>query len=263
MEKIILNPPVQTKRNLTILLVMAIILMSAYFTNLNPILILLNITEGSEILIRMFIPRNIEYFTYFNRVIGPMLQTIQMAIVGTVLGAVIAIPFAVLAASNMNSNRYFTVVLRFILNIFRTIPPLLLAAVFVAIFGIGAFSGVLAIFIFTFGLISKLTYESIESIDPGQVEALIGLGANKMNILRYAVIPQVLPQYLSYTIYGFEINIRAAAVLGYVGAGGIGQLLQINLDYRNFDRVGLLIIVTFVVVLIIDFISSYIRGKLV
>ena len=140
---------------------------------------------------------------------------------------------------------------------------MVMASVFVAVFGIGPFSGVMALVIFTFGLISKLTFESIEAIDQGQVEALQAVGANKPNILRYAIVPQILPQFLSYTLYGFEINVRAAAVLGYVGAGGIGQIFEQNLAWRNFDRVGLIIIISFFVVLVIDLASSAMRRKLV
>ena len=91
----------------------------------------------------------------------------------------------------------------------------------------------------------------------------MSLGANKLNVLRYAIMPQILPQFMSYTLYGFEVNIRAAAVLGYVGAGGIGQTFEHNLAWRKFDNVGMIIIFSFAIVLIIDFVSSRLRKKLV
>jgi phosphonate transport system permease protein len=208
----------------------------------------------------MFVP---PAWDYTDRIIGPLFETIQMAIVGSVLGALFAFPVSLLAANNFIENRVVNGISRFILNILRTIPALVLASLFVAVFGIGSFAGIVALFIFSFGLISKLTYESIEAIDYGQVEAMKSLGANQLEVLRYAIIPQVLPQFMSYTLYAFEVNVRAAAVLGYVGAGGIGQTYERNLAMRYFDRVGMIVIISFVAVLIIDVISRNIRKRLV
>lgn len=260
MEKITVLKPRRFRRNITILTVAFLILGSAWFAGFNIFEVLGNLYKGSRLLGRMFLPPD---FSYIPRIISPMLETIQMALVGTFVGAIIALPTAVLAANNFIRTKWLHVPLRFILNIFRTIPAMVLASLFVAVFGLGAFSGVMALAIFTFGLISKLTFESIEAIDYGQVEALMSLGANKMNVLRYAIMPQILPQYTSYTIYGFEVNIRAAAVLGWVGAGGIGQTLEYNLAWRNFDKVGMIIIFSFAIVLVIDLVSSAIRKRLV
>ena len=259
-EKITVPKPDRRKRNLIIIAVIVIIVGSGIFARFNIFEVIANFSKGGKILKRMFWPPDI---SYIPNIISPMLETIRMAIVGTFIGALAALPIAVLAANNFIKTKWLHVPLRFVLNIFRTIPALVLASLFVAVFGTGAFSGVVALSIFTFGLVSKLTYESIEAIDYGQVEALISLGANKMNILRYAIIPQILPQYMSYTLYGFEVNVRAAAVLGYVGAGGIGQLFEINLAWRKFDRVGMIIIFSFAVVMIIDLVSASIRKRLV
>ncbi|MDX1359520.1 MAG: phosphonate ABC transporter, permease protein PhnE [Clostridia bacterium] len=260
MEKITVPKPKRLKKYSIIILVTGLILGSAWFAGFNIAEVFLKLYKGGRLLGRMFLPPN---FSYIPKIVNPMLQTIQMAIVGTFIGALVALPTAVLAANNFIKTKWLHIPLRVILNIFRTIPAMVLASLFVAIFGLGAFSGVVALAIFTFGLISKLTFETIEAIDYGQVEALMSLGANKMNVLRYAIMPQILPQFLSYTIYGFEVNIRAAAVLGWVGAGGIGQTLETNLAWRNFDNVGMIIIFSFVIVLIIDLISSAIRKRLV
>jgi phosphonate transport system permease protein len=260
MEKIIVPKANHLKRNIMLLSVVALILGSAIFAGFNPVEIIQNFNKGKRLLGRMFLPPD---WSYSVKVIPPLVETIRMAVVGTFWGALIAIPVSVLAAENFLKKPWISKPMRFILNIFRTIPAMVLASLFVAVFGIGPFSGVVALSIFTFGLISKLTYESIESIDYGQVEALMSLGANKPNILRYAIVPQILPQFMSYTLYGFEVNIRAAAVLGYVGAGGIGQTFEHNLAWRNFDRVGVIIVISFAVVLIIDFVSSNIRKRLV
>ena len=259
-ESIKVPRPKRLKKYSIILVVMFLILGSAWFAGFNIIEVIVYINKGGRILGRMFGPPNIKYIP---NIVNPMLETIRMAIVGTFIGAIVALPVAVLAANNFIKSKWLHVPLRLILNIFRTIPALVLASLFVAVFGLGAFPGVVALSIFTFGLISKLTYETIEAIDYGQVEALMSLGANKMNILRYAIMPQILPQFMSYTLYGFEVNVRAAAVLGYVGAGGIGQLFEYNLAWRKFDNVGMVIIFSFAIVLIIDLISSNIRKRLV
>lgn len=259
-ERITVPRPRHLKRNLIILTVALLIIGSAWFAGFDVGKIITNFRKGGRLLGRMFLNPD---WAYSPRIIAPLLETIKMAIVGTFWGAVLGLPVAVLAASNFIKNPWVYQPLRVILNITRSIPPMVMASVFVAVFGIGAFSGVTALGIFTFGLISKLTFESIEAIDFGQVEALQAVGANKINVLRYAIMPQILPQFFSYTLYAFEINVRAAAVLGYVGAGGIGQIFEQNLAWRNFDRVGVIIIISFFVVLVIDLFSSAIRRRLV
>ena len=260
MDRIEVPKKNDTRRNVTVLLTAALIVGSAKFAGFSIIETLSNLIAGGRLLGRMFLH---PAWPYAPRVVGPLLETIRMAIVGTFIGAIVAFPAAVFAAENFIRVPFINKPLRFILNIFRTIPALVLASLFVAVFGTGPFSGVMALSIFTFGLISKLTFESIEAIDYGQVEALMSLGANKVTVLRYAIVPQILPQFMSYTLYGFEVNVRAAAVLGYVGAGGIGQVFEQNLAFRRFDRVGLIIIISFFVVLAIDLVSSALRKRLV
>ena len=238
-EKIAVPKPNRTKRYITIGTVVVLIIGSAFVAKFSLLDVFLKLWKLWDLLDRMFASPD---FSNINGIITPMIETIRMAIVGTVIGAVLALPVAVLAANNFIKTKWLHVPLRLILNVFRTIPALVLGSLFVAVFGTGPFSGVVALSIFTFGLVSKLTYESIEAIDYGQVEALISLGANKLNILKFAIMPQILPQYVSYTLYGLEVNIRAAAVLGYVGAGGIGQTFEYYLSWRRFDRVGAIII---------------------
>jgi phosphonate transport system permease protein len=259
-ERIVVPKPRHFKRDAIIVGVAALIIGSAWFAGFDLGKIFMNFSKGGRLLGRMFLRPD---WGYTPRIVDPLIETIRMSIVGTVWGAALALPVAVFAANNFIRNPWIAQPLRVILNITRSVPAMVMASVFVAVFGIGPFSGVLALIIFTFGLISKLTFESIEAIDYGQVEALLAVGANKPSILRYAIMPQILPQFLSYTLYGFEINVRAAAVLGYVGAGGIGQIFEQNLAWRNFDRVGLIIIISFFVVLAIDLTSSALRKRLV
>lgn len=149
-----------------------------------------------------------------------------------------------------------------ILNFIRTIPDLLLAAIFVAIFGIGPLPGILALTFFSIGLVAKLLYESIESIDPGPLEAMTAVGANKVQWIVYGVIPQVKAHFVSYVLYTFEVNVRAAAVLGLVGAGGIGLYYDRTLGFLQYKQTASIIIYTLIVVLLIDYISTLLREKL-
>ncbi|ALV21481.1 MAG: phosphonate ABC transporter, permease protein PhnE [Carnobacterium sp.] len=201
-------------------------------------------------------------WSYISIVIQPLLETIQMAIIGTTFGALVALPFSLVAARNIVKNPVINGVLRFVLNIVRTVPDLMLAAVFVAIVGIGPVAGVITLSVFSFGMISKLFYEAIETIDEGPVEALTASGANKMQIIRYAIFPQVSSHFFSYFLYCFEINVRASTVLGYIGAGGIGIFLQRSLSQFRYDRTAVIVIVIFLVVLVIDAISNKLRERL-
>ena len=139
---------------------------------------------------------------------------------------------------------------------------MLLAALFVAVFGIGEATGVLTIAVFTFGMVSQLVFQAIETIDFGPIEANEAVGANKMQIAIWSVAPQVINQIISYTFYAFEVNVRASTVLGYVGAGGIGVILNSSLALMRYDRVAIIILTIFVVVAIVDGLSEAVRRRL-
>ncbi|EPR75736.1 Phosphonate ABC transporter permease protein phnE2 [Leifsonia rubra CMS 76R] len=201
-------------------------------------------------------------WSYLPTVLPAIAETIQMAVTGTVLGTAAAIPVAFLATAPMSGNRPLSIIVRGILNVIRTVPDLLLAALFVAVVGIGLFTGMLAIAVFTFGVVSKLVYEAIDTIQPGPVESLTAAGATRTHIARYAVIPQIMPNLISYTLYAFEINVRASTVLGYVGAGGVGVTLQASMGLLRYDRVSVIIISIFVVVLAIDAFSAWARRRI-
>lgn len=201
-------------------------------------------------------------FSYFSNVISPLLDTIKMSILGSVLGATLALPFSVVASTNINKSGWTVSVLRFILNIVRTLPTLVIAKFAALIFGLGTFAGTAAIALFTFGVVSKMMYEAIETIDMGAFEAMESAGADKFQAFWTACFPQILPTYLSYCLYSLEMNIRAAAILGYVGAGGLGLLINEVIGWRNYNRLGMILLALFVVVFAIERISQYLRKKL-
>ena len=201
-------------------------------------------------------------FSYIPKIVGPMILTIKMSVVGTVAGVILAVPFAFLATTVVTKNPVITGIVRFFLDVIRTIPNLLLAALLVAVIGIGEFTGVMTIAVFTFGMVSQLIYEAIETIDYGPIEAAESIGANKMQIAVWSVFPQILNQIASYTFYALEINVRASTVLGYVGAGGIGVILNSSLALLRYDRVSVIILMILLMVIIVDGLSEAIRRRL-
>ncbi len=195
--------------------------------------------------------------------VQPVVQTLQMALVGTTQGALLAVPLTLLAARNVTRQAWLYYGARGLLNLLRTIPELLYAAVLVAAVGIGPFAGILALTIFSTAVVAKLASESLEAIDPGPLEALEATGANRLKTVRYAVVPQILPAYLSYTLFVFEINVRVSFVLGLVGAGGIGQLLLTALNLFRYQSATVIILVTLLAVIVIDTVSVRVRQVLV
>lgn len=200
---------------------------------------------------------------YLPRLRQPFLQTAQIAILGTAGGAVLSVPLVLLASRNVTPHPAVYIVAKALMNLVRTIPDLLYAAIFVAAVGVGPLSGVLALTVFSTAVLAKLTSESVEAVDPGPLEAIRAAGGTSLQVLRHAVAPQVAPLFWSHCLYVFEVNIRASTVLGLVGAGGIGQQLQLMLSLFQYENAFVIILVTFFLVVAIDFVAGRIRERLV
>ncbi|MCK5762136.1 MAG: phosphonate ABC transporter, permease protein PhnE [Candidatus Izimaplasma sp.] len=241
---------------IAILIVLSII--AGIFTRVDIGMFIRNISNFFDILIRMFPPN----FPYLEKVWQPMVDTIQMSLLGSMVGAIFALPVSLFASTNIIKNKITIVVIRFILSIFRTLPVLVYALMLTMVFGFGPFAGTVAIAIFTFAIVSKMLYEKIETIDMGAFIAIESTGAGKVNTFTTAVLPQIMPNYLSIALYSFEINIRYAAILGYVGAGGIGILLNDRMNWRDYDSVITVLLVLLVTVVAIESLSRYIRRRL-
>ncbi|QIK70626.1 phosphonate ABC transporter, permease protein PhnE [Erysipelothrix sp. HDW6C] len=245
------------KQIMTTLLVLVLVSACISLTDASLFELLGNLDQMVLFLKRFMQPD----FSYVPQLINPVIKTIQMSIVGTVLGTAFAIPFAFLATKFATENNIFSQIIRFLLGIVRTVPNLLLAALFVAIIGIGEVTGILTIAVFTFGMVSQLIYESIETIDLGPIEATKSIGASRLQTAGWAIFPQVLPSIISYAIYAVEVNVRASTILGYVGAGGIGVLLSTALAQDRYDRVSVIIIIILAIVFLCDAISESLRKK--
>ncbi len=190
-----------------------------------------------------------------------LLETIQMSIWGTTIGAVISLPIAILSARNL-APRWLQWMANFLQNAVRSVPSIVLGLIFVAVIGLGAPAGTLAVGIYTIGYLAKFYQEAIEAVDPRSIESLQVSGASWIQIAQYGIFPQVLPLGLGYTLYMFEYNIRAASVLGVVGAGGIGFQLKTYIDGFERTKATTVMLVLLVVVTVIDAVSSKLRQRL-
>lgn len=196
------------------------------------------------------------------RALGYMWESVAIAWIGTVIAAILSFPLAFLAAQNI-SGRVSVGITRQLLNIPRAIPEIIFAVALIPIFGLGPLAGTLAIGLSSTGTIGKLSAEIIEGCDPGPVEASDAAGATPTQRVRWGVIPQVMPEIIAFWLYRFEINIRASAVLGVVGAGGIGTMLQQSIQYRDWGAAGMALIVVVMATILIDAVSGYVRRRII
>ena len=201
-----------------------------------------------------------------NEVLKGALTTVAMALIATALAIIFAIPISFLAARNLMSGNPITyaiyVVMRTLLNILRSIESLIVAIVFVVIVGLGPFAGALALAVHSVAALAKLYSEVIEGIDPGPIEAIRATGATWTQTVRYAVIPQIIPPFTAFTIYRWDINVRSATIIGFVGGGGIGFLLIELIRVNNMRGVSAVFIAIAIIVITLDTISSRIRERI-
>lgn len=250
---------VQRSRALLYLLPAALgVVLSVRFTGFDPEILRERWTEFFVIAGQM-IPPNVEYA---NRLWQPLADTIKMSLIGSLLGSLAAIPAAYAASSNMTRSKTVHAAAKLVLSVLRTLPTLVTALIATYLFGLGTLAGTVAIFLFTAAYVGKLLYEQIEAVDMGPFEAMESLGMTRIQAFRHAILRQVLPVYLSASLFCFEGNVRYAAILGYVGAGGIGLVLNENLGWRNYANVGMILALLIVTVFAIESVSEHFRKKL-
>ncbi|WP_105567317.1 phosphonate ABC transporter, permease protein PhnE [Microbacterium halophytorum] len=221
----------------------------------------LKLGEGAvnmgEFLVRMFPPD----FSQFPLILSLLVETLQMAIVGTVLGAVLSLVIAFGAASNI-APKWLYYGCRWTMNIIRALPDLVIALMFVSAVGLGPFAGILAMTVGSIGSIGKVFAEAMEAVDRGPITAMESVGASKRQVIQYAIVPQALPLLVSYTLLLFEGNVRGATILGLVGAGGIGLELTTAMNRYDYNHLCAMVICIIVLVTIIDQVSAIIRRKI-
>ncbi|MGH9000517.1 MAG: phosphonate ABC transporter, permease protein PhnE [Acidimicrobiia bacterium] len=257
-------PPRPPSRRLTPLrvtgaaAVLAMVVWSFAGTGFSPVAVWRGIPNLVDLLSRMLPPD----VSILGDLVTPAAETIRMAIAGTVLGGILALPLGVLAAANVTPHPMARRAVRPILNALRTIPELIFALLFVAAVGLGPFAGVMAILLGNLGFLGKVYSETLESVDPRPVDAVRGMGATRAQAAWYAVIPQAAPIMASWVLYLLEINFRAATILGVVGAGGIGFELQAAIRLFQYQNMMMIIVVIGVCVTVFDQASSAVRKRL-
>jgi phosphonate transport system permease protein len=191
--------------------------------------------------------------------LGLLWETVLMAYLGTLLGTLGALALAFHAADNLKRGPVSYFVVRRVFEIFRTVPDLVYALVFVFAFGIGPLAGILAIAVHSMGASGKLFAEAVENVDPRPIDGLTAAGASWLQTIRYAVLPAVLPNFLSFTLWRFEINVRSASVIGFVGAGGIGQEFYTAVRMLYYEDISAIILLVVATVVLIDMLCERLR----
>src|SRR5262245_39403099 len=240
-------------------------------TNIRPAELAQGIPDLFDFVVRLFPPRwqmqettvaGTGLVIVLPEVAFAIVETVQMAIVGTTLAVIVSVPFGLLAARNTSPHRVVYQATRLLLNMLRAVPEIILALMFVAAVGLGPFSGVLALALGAVGFMGKLYAEAIEAIDPQQVLAVSATGANRPQTFVYGVIPQALPLVASYSLLLFETNVRSAAVLGIVGAGGVGYVLTKYMSLFQYRYLVCAFLLIIVAVTCLDRLSDAVRKRL-
>ena len=208
----------RSRMPLVVLVLLAMTVISVRVTGFNMTVLVTRIREFFVILDEMIPPE----WSYMPQIWQPLFDTIKMSLLGSFIGSVLVVPFAMLASTNIIHNKIVVSAVRLLLSIIRTLPTLVSALIATYVFGLGTLAGTTAIAVFTFAYIGKILYEEIETVDMGPFEAMEAMGATKTRAFISAIVPQVLPSYLSNCLFCFEGNVRYASILGYVGAGGLG-----------------------------------------
>ncbi len=244
---------------LSLILVVAALIWASFGTNLSLKALFEGISKSFHFAGEFFPPNFSRGVIYIEQ----MLITIKMAIWGTALAFVLAVPLSVFAAVNTSPHPVIYHLTRRVLDFMRGLNEFVLALFFVVAVGLGPFAGILALFVHTAGILAKLFAEGIEDVDAGQIEAIEATGGRRLQTFTHAVWPQIVPHVVSMTLYRFESNVRAATVLGLIGAGGIGAFLVDTIRGFNFQAAGAIIIIILISVFLIDFLSAKLRERLV
>ena len=194
-------------------------------------------------------------------------ETILLAFMGTLFAVICSVPLSFLGARNLMQSSALTKAIYYLtrtfFNLVRSIEVLIVAVIFVVIVGIGPFAGVLALVFHSIGTLGKLYSEAIESVDPGPIEAITATGANRLQTILYGVVPQVLPEFVAFTLYRWDINVRMSTVIGLVGGGGVGYLLVQYINLLQWNQAATLLWMIAIVVMVMDYTSAAIRGRII
>lgn len=258
------RPPTRWQRPSPFLFVLGIILLGVFLhgmsiSGLTPERMIRGVSRLYEFLSDAFPPD----LTRLPSILQATLETFEMALVGTVIGALLSLPLALLAAKNTTPHALVYAVTRTFIGLLRAIPDLIWGLIFIVVVGLGPGPGILAITVDVMGFCGRFFAERIEEIEPGTVEALRVLGASQAGVVVGAILPETLASFVASTLFSLESSVRSAVVLGLVGAGGIGVELATSMQLLRYDEALTIILVIFLVVVIVERVSSAIRRRLI
>ena len=259
----ILLPSQQFKTKAGIFSALLIFTSAAFFyLKVNPLLFFSDFHNMKDLMDEMWLPN---FKTIWEDATIPfsILQTLAMAFLGTFYGALIAIFASFLSANNIMPSRIVRLLVKFFVSLFRVVPSLVIILIFVISVGPGPFAGVLTLIITTIGTFGKLFTEVLENTDHAPNDAIYSVGATRVQVIRFSIIPQVLPAFISNFFYAFDINMRAAIGLGIFGGGGIGYQLYMAMRVLHHKDAAALITCIILLVLLVEFLSNYLRGKVI
>jgi phosphonate transport system permease protein len=225
---------------------------------MNPAALARGVPFMADFFSRMF-PPDLSYLSLLG---DATIETVQIAVWGTLIAIFMSIPLALLGARNTTPHPIVFHATRLFLNALRAINELVFALIFVAAVGLGPFAGVLAIALHATGMLAKFTAEEMEGVDRGQIEAMQATGSGRLQVILFGIVPQVIPAFISYAIYRFDVSIRAATILGLVGAGGLGFSLIKTMKLFKYHETATCILVIFVLVFISDWLCAKVRARI-
>lgn len=237
----------------------AVLWFTAVQIGMNPAALVRGVPFMADFFTRMFPPD----LSYLGNLGAVTVETIQIAVWGTLIAILLSIPLSILGAKNTTPHPVVFHVTRLFLNALRAINELVFALIFVAAVGLGPFAGVLAIALHATGMLAKFCAEEIEGVDRGPIEAMQATGCGRMQVILFGIVPQVIPAFISYSIYRFDVSIRAATILGLVGAGGLGFSLIKTMKLFKYHETATCILVIFVIVFVSDWVCARVRARII
>ncbi|MFM9282407.1 phosphonate ABC transporter, permease protein PhnE [Paenibacillus jiagnxiensis] len=202
-------------------------------------------------------------FSVLPKLLEPAMQTLYMSVVATVIGSVVAGLLSFLAAATTTPHPFIQVFMRGVTSLFRNIPVVIWTILLVAAFGLGTIVGTMSLILISVGMLTRSYAEVLEEIDMGQVEAVRAAGGSYFQVLTQAVLPQFLPGFIGWSLYGFEINVRASTIVGMVGGGGIGFMLQSSLKLFQYQEASMAVLLVLVIVLLVEMITNRVRERII
>lgn len=248
------------KKSLNIFLFLTLLIFSVWYVELNLVELIQAVPVFFQFIFFDFLPPDMSQLTTF---IGPVIDTILLAFIATGIACTLGLVLAILMAQNTAPSKLIRLILKAVLTFCRNIPSLVWAAILVVIFGVGNLPGLLALVVFGTSFLARVYAEAIEELDGHVEEAIVAVGGNYFHVLKHAIMPQFMPSFLNWSLFMVEIGIRASAILGLVGAGGLGTLIKQTMDLFQYDKTAMVILIMIGLIMVVELTSQKLRERII